>query len=61
LQKNYDSWKKVYIEQKNDIEINFKKIVYNFDSSNKYDIEWDNFKSQVKYYMKIHETNGWEI
>jgi hypothetical protein len=35
--------------------------VYNFDSSNKYDIEWDNLKSQVKHYMKIHEANGWEI
>jgi hypothetical protein len=30
--------------------------VYNVDSSNKYDIEWDNLKSQVKDYMKIHET-----
>jgi hypothetical protein len=35
--------------------------VYNFDSFIKYDIEWDNLKSQVKDYMKICETNGWEI
>ncbi len=38
-----------------------KKIVYNFNRSNNFDIEWDNLKSQVKEYTKIRQTNGWEF
>ncbi len=37
-----------------------RKIVYKFNPSNNYDIEWDNLESQVKEYKKIHQTNGWE-
>jgi hypothetical protein len=38
-----------------------KKIVYNFNPSNNFDIDWDNLESQVKEYTKFHQTNGWEI
>jgi len=31
--------------------------VYNFNPSNNYDVEWDNLKSHLKKYVKIHETN----
>jgi len=31
-----------------------KKIVYNFNQSKKFNIEWDNLESQVKEYTKIH-------
>ncbi len=42
LQNNCDSWKYAYMEQKNDIEKMKKKIVYNFNPSSNFDIEWDN-------------------
>jgi len=61
LQNNCDSWIDAYVEQKNDIEKMQKKIVYNFNRSNNFDIEWDNLKSQVKEYTKIRQTNGWEF
>jgi hypothetical protein len=38
-----------------------KKIVYNLNPSNNFNIEWDNLEWQVKEYTKIHQTNGWEI
>ncbi len=31
--------------------------MYNFNPSNNYDVEWDNLKSHLKKYVKIHETN----
>jgi hypothetical protein len=46
--------------KRNDIEKMRKKFVYNFNPSNNYDIKWDNLESQVKEYIKIHQTNGWE-
>jgi hypothetical protein len=36
------------MEQKNDIKKCEKKIVYNFNPSNNFDIEWDNLEWQVK-------------
>jgi hypothetical protein len=38
-----------------------KKFVCNFKPFKFFDIEWDNLKSQVKEYTRIHQTNGWEI
>jgi hypothetical protein len=37
------------------------KIVYNFNPSNNFDIEWENLESQIKEYTKNCQTNGWEI
>jgi undecaprenyl pyrophosphate synthase len=37
------------------------KILYNFNPSNNFDIEWDNLESQIKEYTKKCQTNGWEI
>jgi len=47
--------------EKNDIEKVWKKFVCNFNPSNNSNIEWDNLKSQVKEYTKIHQTNGRKI
>jgi hypothetical protein len=33
-----------------------KQFVCNFNPSNNYDVEWDNLKSHLKKYVKIHET-----
>ncbi len=38
----------------------FEKIVYNFNPSNNFNIEWDNLESQVRECTKIHQTNGQE-
>jgi hypothetical protein len=35
-------------------------FVYNLNPFNNLDIEWDNLKSHIKEYTKIHRTNGWE-
>jgi hypothetical protein len=43
------------------IQKNGKKIVYNLNPSRKVDLQWDNLKSQVKEYPKIHQRDGWEI
>ncbi len=59
MKNNCDSWKDANMEQKNDIEKMWKKIVYNFNLSY-FEIEWDNLKSQVIENTKIHQTNGWE-
>jgi hypothetical protein len=35
-----------------------KQFVYNFNTNNKYDNEWENLQAQVKKYTKLHETNN---
>ncbi len=61
MQNNYDLRKDLYMEQINDIKKKQKIIVYNLNPSKYFDIEWDNLKSQVKEYTKLHQINGWEI
>jgi hypothetical protein len=61
LQNNCDLWKRVYMEQKNDIEKMWKNDIYNFNPFNNFNIEWDNLELEVKEYTKNHQKNGWEI
>ncbi len=55
---NYDLRKDVYMEQINDMKQKQKIIVYNFNASNYFDIEWDNSEPQVKEYNKT-SSNKW--
>jgi len=42
------------MRKKNHIKKMQKRIVYNFNPSNNFNIEYDNLKPQVKKYTKIH-------
>jgi hypothetical protein len=46
------------MEQINDMKQKQKIIVYNFNASNYFDIEWDNSEPQVKEYNKT-SSNKW--
>jgi hypothetical protein len=52
------SWKDVYVNLKNDVEIFLKQFIYNFNMLNDYGDEWDNLQSQAQEYTKKHEING---
>jgi hypothetical protein len=38
----------------------WRKFVYNFNPSNKYDVQWDNLKSKLKNIYENSWKNGWE-
>jgi len=60
LKKNHIFWKDAYLNEKYNIEKIKKKYVYNCNTNNKNDDEWDNLQSKLKENVKIHETNGGE-
>ncbi len=46
------------IGTKNEIEKILKKIVYNFNPSNNFNIEWDNFRI-TSYRIQKNSSNKW--